>query len=37
MIWLNRCPRCSGDLYDDRDLYGVFVSCLRCGFLWDLP
>lgn len=31
MFWLKGCPRCSGDLYSDRDQYGTFVSCLQCG------
>ena len=31
MFWLKGCPRCSGDLYSDRDRYGTFVACLQCG------
>ena len=36
MFWLKRCPRCSGDLYDDHDQYGAYVSCLQCGLARDL-
>jgi hypothetical protein len=31
MFWLKGCPRCGGDLYRDRDIYGQFVACLQCG------
>ena len=37
MFWLKGCPRCSGDLYHDRDQYGHFVTCAQCGFSKDLP
>ena len=36
MFWLKRCPRCSGDLYSDRDQYGDYVSCLQCGLTRDV-
>ena len=36
MFWLKRCPRCSGDLYGDRDQYGAYVSCLQCGLTRDV-
>ncbi|MEE8466269.1 MAG: hypothetical protein V3S68_07300 [Dehalococcoidia bacterium] len=31
MYWLENCPRCSGDLYGNSDIYGSFVYCLQCG------
>ncbi len=37
MFWFKLCPRCSGDLYEDRDLYGSFLTCMQCGFSKDLP
>ena len=37
MFWFKQCPRCCGDLYQDRDHYGPFVSCCQCGFSKDLP
>ncbi len=32
----NACPKCSGDLEMRRDIYGMFVSCLQCGWQRDL-
>lgn len=31
MLWLKTCARCKGDLYEDHDDYGRFISCLQCG------
>ena len=31
MFWLKDCPRCHGDLFQNRDYYGWYVSCLQCG------
>ena len=31
MFWLKSCPRCHGDLFQERDQYGRYVSCLQCG------
>jgi DNA-directed RNA polymerase subunit M/transcription elongation factor TFIIS len=36
LIVLKRCPRCNGDLFIDRDQYGLFLQCLQCGYLQDL-
>ena len=36
MIFFKACPRCKGDLYEDKDKYGKFLSCLQCGYLKDL-
>ena len=33
MLWLKSCPRCDmGDLCQDMDSFGCFVSCLQCGY-----
>ena len=37
MFWFKLCPRCSGDLLEDRDQYGYFVTCMQCGFHKDVP
>ncbi len=37
MFWFKLCPRCSGDLFEDRDQYGSFVTCMQCGFHKDVP
>ena len=31
MFWIKACPRCRGDLYEGRDIYGNYVSCLQCA------
>jgi hypothetical protein len=31
MFWLKSCPRCGGDLYDDRDQYSDYIACIQCG------
>jgi hypothetical protein len=31
MFWLKCCPRCGGDLYDYRDQYGYYITCVQCG------
>ena len=31
MYWLNSCRKCQGDLYESKDSYGSFISCLQCG------
>ncbi len=37
MFWLKNCPRCSGDVYQETDTYGPYISCVQCGFNKDLP
>jgi len=32
MLWLKGCPRCDGPLYDDKDKYGYYILCMRCGY-----
>ena len=36
MFWFKRCPRCSGDLFEETDQFGIFVTCLQCGFSKEL-
>jgi len=36
MIYLKQCPKCGGDLSDDRDKYGKFIRCLQCGYMKDI-
>ena len=31
MLWLKGCPRCDGDLHEERDMYGEYTACLQCG------
>ena len=37
MIGFKGCPKCHGDLYLSRDMYGKYISCLQCGYMKDLP
>jgi len=37
MIWMKQCPRCHGDLVEQRDTDGVTVSCLQCGRSLSAP
>ncbi|MDO8568693.1 MAG: hypothetical protein Q7R57_08275 [Dehalococcoidales bacterium] len=32
-----RCPKCGGNIYVDRDIYGWHGECLQCGYSHDLP
>lgn len=36
MIEFKGCPKCHGDLYLNRDMYGKYKSCLQCGYVKDL-
>lgn len=36
MFWFNLCPRCNGDLFEDRDQFGSFITCMQCGFGKDV-
>jgi len=36
-IWrLKRCPRCEGDLFVDRDIWGWYEQCLQCSYVREL-
>ncbi len=36
MIMFKACPRCSGDMHENRDMYGEYRECLMCGYMADL-
>ena len=31
MFWFKSCQKCKGDLYESRDSFGPFVTCIHCG------
>jgi hypothetical protein len=33
MYWLKACPRCQGDLREEKDIHGVMVTCIQCGYV----
>ena len=33
MYWLKACPRCRGDLHEEKDVYGAYVACIQCGYV----
>jgi len=33
MYWLKACPRCRGDLREEKDIHGLFVTCIQCGYM----
>ena len=35
MLRLKACPRCRGDMHDNRDVYGGYAECLQCGYMRD--
>ena len=36
MLGWQTCPKCKGKIHIDRDMYGWFVECLTCGYIYDL-
>ena len=30
--WFKECPRCQGDLRQDGDIHGSFITCMQCGY-----
>ena len=36
MILFKSCPRCHGDVYINRDIYGDYKECLTCGMMEDI-
>jgi len=36
MFYFKACPKCHGDVYQEKDLYGTFNKCLQCGRIVDL-
>jgi hypothetical protein len=36
-VWkVKNCPRCGGDMFIDRDIYGWYEKCLQCGYCCEL-
>ena len=33
---LKKCPRCGGNMFVDRDIYGWYEKCLQCGYCYEL-
>ncbi len=31
MIYFKSCPRCSGDMRENDDMYGKYIQCIQCG------
>ncbi|RLC63951.1 MAG: hypothetical protein DRI01_04280 [Chloroflexi bacterium] len=31
-----RCPKCGGNIFLDRDLYGWYEQCLQCSYTSNL-
>ncbi len=36
MVQYRACPRCQGDLKQNRDMYGEYKECLQCGYTRDI-
>lgn len=36
MIKFKECPRCQGDLHITSDAFGMYLSCMQCGYLRDV-
>ena len=36
MLHFGACPRCGGDMYENRDRYGAYKECLMCGMMADI-
>jgi len=34
--WIKACPKCQGDLFEDRFLGDWDIKCLQCGFVIPL-
>lgn len=30
--WFKECPKCHGDLREESDMYGKYISCMQCGY-----
>lgn len=30
-LWLKECPRCGGDLQEESNTFGRYISCMQCG------
>ena len=36
MFYFKACPKCQGELSMEKDSYGLFLKCLRCGKLVEV-
>ena len=36
MVYFKACPRCHGDMHENRDIYGEYKECLNCGHMIDI-
>ncbi|MBM3934309.1 MAG: hypothetical protein FJ319_08420 [SAR202 cluster bacterium] len=36
MLIYKACPRCSGDMTTNGDIYGDYKECLQCGLMQDI-
>ncbi len=37
VMWkFKNCPRCGGDIFIDKDMYGWYEQCLQCSHRCDL-
>ena len=36
MLMFKACPRCQGDMYINRDIYGEYKECLQCGLMLEV-
>lgn len=36
MLYFKACPRCQGDMHENRDIYGTYRECLQCGHMIDM-
>ena len=36
MVLFKACPRCHGDMHENRDIYGDYKECLNCGYMQDI-
>ena len=36
-MWkLKLCPRCGGDMFLSKDVYGYYEQCLQCSYIYEL-
>lgn len=33
MWWTKACPKCGGDLFEDKLLRDMDIKCLQCGYV----
>ena len=33
MLYFKGCPRCSGDLMEEDDVFGPYTLCINCGYV----